>query len=108
VHIHDLATLLNHDQLLHEIKHNCSFRFCGFSKGPIIFFLMYKNDLQTDEHDSLEKCCLPAWCDRVLWRSSDPNHVPQLHYQQYEVNVSDHCPISAAFTVTVKSVKHEV
>jgi endonuclease/exonuclease/phosphatase family metal-dependent hydrolase len=56
----------------------------------------------------LEKRRLPAWCDRVLWRSSDPNHVPQLHYQQYEVNISDHCPISAAFTVTVKSVKHEV
>jgi hypothetical protein len=108
VRTNDLATLLNHDQLLREIKHNRGFRFRGFSEGPITFLPTYKYDPRSDEYDSSEKRRLPAWCDRVLWRSSDPNHVQQLHYQRYEANVSDHRPISAAFTVTVKSVKHEV
>ena len=32
----------------------------------------------------------------------------QLHYRRYEVNVSDHRPVSAAFRVTVKKIRHEV
>lgn len=68
----------------------------------------YKYDPRSDEYDSSEKRRSPAWCDRVLWRSCNPNRVQQLHYQRYEANVSDHRPISAAFTITVKSVKHEV
>ncbi|KAJ3983448.1 hypothetical protein F5890DRAFT_197978 [Lentinula detonsa] len=34
--------------------------------------------------------------------------VKQLHYQRYEVNVSDHRPISAAFNITVKRTRHEI
>lgn len=29
----------------------------------------------------------------------------QLHYRRYEANVSDHRPVSAAFAMTVKSVR---
>jgi hypothetical protein len=35
------------------------------------------------------------------------NRVRQLHYRRYEVNVSDHRPISAAFSLTVKTFDNE-
>jgi hypothetical protein len=108
VRSNDLATLLSHDQLLREVKHNRACRFRDFSEGPITFMPTYKFDPRTDEYDSSEKNRSPAWCDRVLWRTRDPMRVQQLHYQRYEANVSDHRPISAAFTITVKNVKHEV
>jgi hypothetical protein len=108
VRANDLATLLSHDQLLREMKFNRACRLRDFSEGPITFIPTYKYDPFTDEYDSSEKRRSPAWCDRVLWRTRDPTRVQQLHYRRYEANVSDHRPISAAFTITVKSVRHEV
>ena len=35
------------------------------------------------------------------------DQVQQLHYKRYQANVSDHRPISAAFSVTVKNFDHE-
>ncbi|KAF8812626.1 DNase I-like protein [Phlegmacium glaucopus] len=88
----DLASLLPHDQLLREIK-----------RSPHT----YKYDPRSDEYDSSLKHRAPAWCDRILWRSRVANRVQQLHYKRYEANVSDHRPISAAFSVTVKSFDYE-
>jgi hypothetical protein len=108
VRTNDLTTLLSHDQLLREMKFNRGCRFRDFSEGTITFMPTYKYDPFSDEYDTSEKRRSPAWCDRVLWRTRDPSRVRQLHYQRYEANVSDHRPISAAFTITVKSVKHEM
>lgn len=105
---HDLASLLSHDQLLREIKFNHACRLRGFSEGPLTFPPTYKYDRRSDEYDSSEKRRPPAWCDRVLWKSNVPSQVHQLHYQRYEANVSDHRPISAGFTVKVKSIKHDM
>lgn len=104
----DLASLLNHDQLLREIKFNRGCRFRGFSEGPLTFPPTYKYDPRSSEYDSSEKRRSPAWCDRVLWKSRIPERVHQIHYQRYEANVSDHRPISAAFTITIKRVKQDV
>ncbi|RDB20337.1 putative inositol polyphosphate 5-phosphatase C9G1.10c [Hypsizygus marmoreus] len=108
VRAHDLAGLLSHDQLLREIKFNRACRFRGFCEGPLTFLPTYKYDPRSSEYDSSEKHRSPAWCDRVLWRSRVPSRVHQLHYRRYEANVSDHRPISAAFTVTIKSLQHDV
>ena len=40
-------------------------------------------------------------------RSKVTNRVQQLQYKRYEANVSDHRLISAAFSVTVKSLDYE-
>lgn len=105
---HDLASLLAYDQLLREIKFNHACRLRGFLEGLLTFPPTYKYDRRSDEYDSSEKRRPPAWCDRVLWKSNVPSQVQQLHYRRYEVNVSDHRPISAAFTVKVKSIKHDL
>ncbi|KAG0697115.1 Endonuclease/exonuclease/phosphatase [Suillus ampliporus] len=101
----DLETLYTHDQLLKEMKHNRGFRLRSFHEGPLTFVPTYKYDRCSSEFDTSEKKRVPAWCDRVLWRSRDPERVKQLHYRRYEANVSDHRPVSAAFAMTVKNVR---
>ena len=107
VKANEYASLLVHDQLLKEMKFNPGFRLRSFTEGPITFAPTYKYDPRTSEYDSSEKRRIPAWCDRVLWRARDPARVQQLHYRRYEADVSDHRPISAAFRMTVKSVRHD-
>ena len=108
IRANDLSGLLSHDQLLREIKFNRACRFRGFSECPLTFAPTYKYDIHSNEYDTSEKRRSPAWCDRVLWRACEPERVRQVHYRRYEVNVSDHRPVSAAFVVTVKRVDHEV
>lgn len=98
------AHLTSQDQLLKEMKTNRGFRLRSFVEGPLNFPPTYKYDRRSDEYDTSEKRRVPAWCDRVLWRSREPARVEQLHYRRYEANVSDHRPISSAFRLTVKSV----
>ncbi|KDR74211.1 hypothetical protein GALMADRAFT_249943 [Galerina marginata CBS 339.88] len=102
----DLASLL-HDQLVREIKYNRGCRLRGFSEGPITFNPTYKYDPGSDDYDTSEKHGAPAWCDRILWRSRVATRVNQLHYRRYEANVSDHRPISAAFSITLKTFDKE-
>ncbi|KAF8164701.1 Endonuclease/exonuclease/phosphatase [Crassisporium funariophilum] len=99
----DLTSLLPHDQLLREIKHNRACRLRNFSEGPLTFAPTYKYDPRSPAYDTSEKRRSPAWCDRILWRARVPGRVRQMHYGRYEADVSDHRPISAGFEVTVKS-----
>ncbi|TFK35097.1 Endonuclease/exonuclease/phosphatase [Crucibulum laeve] len=103
----DYASLLPYDQLLREIKYNRGCRLRGFAEGPITFAPTYKYDPRSDQYDTSEKHRSPAWCDRILWRTRVPTRVRQLHYRRYETNVSDHRPISAAFTITVKTLQQD-
>lgn len=103
----DYDFLIAHDQLVMQMKNNRAFRLRSFREGPLTFPPTYKYDRRSDEYDTSEKRRVPAWCDRVLWRSRHPDRVEQLHYQRYEANVSDHRPISAAFKMTVKSVNRD-
>ncbi|KAK0205841.1 DNase I-like protein [Desarmillaria ectypa] len=108
VRANEWESMLPHDQLLKEIKYNRGCRLRGFSEGPLAFPPTYKYDRRSDEYDSSEKRRSPAWCDRVLWRARVPSRVEQIHYRRYEANVSDHRPVSSAFRMTIKSVRHEI
>jgi len=86
-----------------EMRFNRGFRFRTFSEGPFTFAPTHKYDRGLDEFDSSEKRRVPAWCDRVLWRSRVPERLVQTHYCRWEPNISDHRPISAGFVITIKS-----
>ena len=101
-----LDFLLQHDQLLKEVRYNRSFRLHTFVEAPITFPPTYKYDRRSSEYDTSGKSRVPAWCDRILYRTRNSERVQNLHYRRYEANVSDHKPISAAFRITVKSVDH--
>lgn len=104
VRAHDLSSLYQHDQLLREIKYNRGCRLRGFSEGTLTFPPTYKYDRKSNEYDTSEKRRAPAWCDRILWRSREVSRVMQTGYRRYEANVSDHRPISASFSLTIKTI----
>ena len=107
IHSGELDSLLVHDQLHKEMKYNRGFRLRTFQEGPLTFAPTYKYDRRSTEFDTSEKRRTPAWCDRILWRSCDPERVVQYRYRRYEATISDHRPVSAAFAVTVKAVRHD-
>ena len=43
----------------------------------------------------------PAWCDRVLWRTRDEDHVAAVMYSRAELMLSDHKPVCAELSVKV-------
>ncbi|GAA5890793.1 hypothetical protein JCM8208_003050 [Rhodotorula glutinis] len=100
-------SLLAHDQLLKNLATNQTFRLRSFKEPPIHFPPTYKYDRGTDQYDSSAKRRIPAWCDRVLYRADRADKVTPLHYQRYEVNVSDHRPISAAVDLQVKHINSD-
>ncbi|GAA5822802.1 hypothetical protein JCM11251_004386 [Rhodosporidiobolus azoricus] len=97
-------SLLQHDQLLKNLATNQSFRLRSFKEPPIHFPPTYKYDPGTDQYDSSPKRRIPAWCDRILYCADRADKVTPLQYRRWEVNVSDHRPISAAFDLRIKSV----
>lgn len=93
-----------HDQLLKEMKVNRGFRLRSFQEGTIDFIPTYKYDPGTNDFDTSHKKRIPAWCDRVLWRVLNDSRAVQTQYRRWEANISDHRPISAVFSLTVKSI----
>lgn len=107
IQANDLDSLVTHDQLHKEMTHNRAFRLRAFCEGPLTFPPTYKYDRNSNVFDTSEKRRVPAWCDRVLWRSREAERVMLMGYRRWEVNVSDHRPVSAVFQVTVKRVVGE-
>ena len=104
----DFETLLSADQL--KIEHGNKTVFEDFHEGDIDFAPTYKYDLFSEDYDSSEKCRVPAWTDRVLWRRRHlakdpiPNWSPGTvkFYGRAELKQSDHRYI--LFKIYVKSI----
>lgn len=86
--------------------------FQGFIEGPVNFPPTYKYDLFSDDYDTSEKCRVPAWTDRVLWRRRQLSRVPpegwspgQCHwYGRANLKQSDHRPVLAILDVEALKV----
>ena len=101
-----IAPLLEQDQLRKELKFNPAFRLKDFCEPPISFLPTYKYDRGTHEWDSTEKNRIPAWCDRVLWKSHNPDRIKCLEYRRWECTISDHRPVTALFEAKIKAADH--
>ena len=65
----DARALIVGDQLLAE---RAAGRVAqGFVEGPILFAPTYKLDPETDNYDTGAKRRVPAWTDRILWRTCE-------------------------------------
>ncbi|KAI9496777.1 Endonuclease/exonuclease/phosphatase [Zychaea mexicana] len=92
-----------HDQLYKQRQQNPLLKLALFREAaPIRFDPTYKYDPGTDQYDTSDKQRVPAWCDRILYRSSTTSCE---YYRRHEVKASDHRPISAGFEVAVKTVR---
>ncbi|XP_032901356.1 type II inositol 1,4,5-trisphosphate 5-phosphatase isoform X2 [Amblyraja radiata] len=100
----DYQNLIKYDQLSKHKKSMMIFR--GFEEGALNFQPTYKYDIGTDNWDTSEKCRVPAWCDRILWKG---NHVKQLDYRSHmALRMSDHKPVSALFQVGIKVINQDL
>ena len=92
------------DQLQLEIRSNPQFGLRHFLEAPICFAPTYKFDRLTNDYDSSDKARVPAYCDRILYRSRTGNMVQCTSYKRWDATVSDHRPVSATFSMRVKSI----
>ncbi|GAA5875003.1 hypothetical protein JCM16303_004973 [Sporobolomyces ruberrimus] len=106
-----IQDLLEHDEFIRSRKSNPSFRLRKMQEAPIYFPPTYKYDHNSSTLDTSPKQRVPAWYDRILWRSLRPAGVNCVAYRSYETDISDHRPVSATFEVMVKkrdSLEEEV
>ncbi|KAF9191341.1 hypothetical protein BGZ50_009459 [Haplosporangium sp. Z 11] len=104
----DYDALLKHDQL--HSQRSLLKAFSEFVEHPINFHPTYKYDVGTSIWDSSEKRRVPAYTDRILWRSKDPaeDSVEPIFYKSHmDLMLSDHKPVSALFKLKVRTILHD-
>lgn len=85
--------LLRRDQLLQTISSGRA--FSQFNEGKITFLPTFKFDKGTQNYDTSHKQRVPAWTDRILFRSSKVN---VLEYRSVPAAVhSDHRPVFGTY-----------
>lgn len=95
--------LHSYDQLHRQLGRNDVFE--GYQEGEINFQPTYKYDPGTDTWDTSEKCRIPAWCDRVLYKGPDIKLREYRHHPG--MKISDHKPVSALFDVAIKVIDED-
>ncbi|RCK55343.1 Phosphatidylinositol 4,5-bisphosphate 5-phosphatase INP51 [Candida viswanathii] len=94
------------DQLNQQMASGESFPF--FAEQEINFPPTYKFDKGTKVYDTSEKQRIPAWTDRILFLSIQ-NLIQPLKYNScQDIIFSDHRPVYATFTITVKIVNQTI
>jgi len=97
----EINQLLRFDQLREQRNKHSVFE--EFVEDAINFMPTYKYDPGTDKFDTSEKCRMPAWCDRILWKSN--TSVKCEDYRSHPIHkLSDHKPVSAVLLVQTRVV----
>ena len=98
--------LLEFDQLNQQMASGESFPF--FAEQEILFPPTYKFDNGTKIYDTSEKQRVPAWTDRILYKSRQNAIKPNGYNCVQNIIFSDHRAVYAVFEVTVKIVNYAI
>merc|ERR1719238_38544 len=92
--------LLSNDQLSIERRRGRVFQ--GFSEGPLNFAPTYKFNANSKTYDTSKRRRIPAWTDRILFRSQSAGGITLLAYDSVDaIRSSDHRPVIAALEFQV-------
>ena len=87
--------LLRRDQLIQTIASGRA--FSDFNEGKVTFLPTFKFDKGTSNYDTSHKQRIPAWTDRILFRSTK-NKVRVIEYKSVpEARHSDHRPVFGTY-----------
>jgi hypothetical protein len=84
-----LISLDELNNLLDQIK--------ALKEGKIGFFPTYKYIKNTNKYNLQKRC--PAWTDRILYGNSKGNNITQIFYDDIDIRISDHRPVSSLFQI---------
>ncbi|CAJ0594617.1 unnamed protein product [Cylicocyclus nassatus] len=104
----EFPVLLKLDQL--KEQQSIGQVFVGFQEPELLPFRpTYKYDAGTSTWDTSEKARVPAWCDRILWWTRDPDTKLKLDcFESIEqISISDHKPVRAKFALRIRSIDQE-
>ena len=99
----DWPLLRRYDQLDSQMP-NGDPMWVGWALAEPEFPPTYRFDVGTDVYDTSEKRRAPAWCDRVLWRTTGAREsVRPLAFEDYkQLRASDHKPITCTLQCQAK------
>ena len=98
-----LKELQEYDQFLVTKKTNPN--FSSLEEGPLSFNPTYKFNINTNEYDTSKKYRVPAWCDRILWKSHE--NLKLKCYNSVDYTYSDHKPVYAIFNIKITVKKSD-
>ncbi|CAI5988623.1 unnamed protein product, partial [Closterium sp. NIES-65] len=97
----EFDALLEYDELQREIREGRG--FYKFQEAPITFAPTFK--VIRNEVGKYNAKRLPAWCDRILWRSLSGCQLACTRYDaSHDVGSSDHKPVLAEFELTTHAL----
>ncbi|KAK7165110.1 hypothetical protein R3I94_003472 [Phoxinus phoxinus] len=97
----DMSPLLQHDQLLKEMKEGSIFK--GFQEASIHFPPTYKYDIGCDVYDTTTKQRTPSYTDRILYRNRQVDDIKVIKYTSCSsIKTSDHRPVIGMFQVKLR------
>ncbi|XP_016356643.1 72 kDa inositol polyphosphate 5-phosphatase-like [Sinocyclocheilus anshuiensis] len=97
----DMSPLLQHDQLLKEMKEGSIFK--GFQEASIYFPPTYKFDIGCDVYDTTTKQRTPSYTDRILYRNRQADDIKVVKYMScLSIKTSDHRPVIGMFQVKLR------
>lgn len=104
----DWGPLLSHDQLRLERETDTSKRaFAGYLEAPISFAPTYKFDKNSASYDRSDKATIPAWTDRIIFKSSGHLTCQPLFYgADFALRLSLHRPVVGVFRVETRETDH--